>query len=61
MAGMKRHNIFKPEIVHDEGDPRGYETGYDRFGPKVGAKELGATVYELPPGQSVCPYHYGTR
>jgi uncharacterized cupin superfamily protein len=58
MAGVKRHNIFRPEIVHDEGDPAGYETGYDRFGPKIGAKHLGATVYELPPGQSVCPYHY---
>ena len=28
------------------------------MGPLVGASDLGATVYELPPGQAVCPYHY---
>jgi uncharacterized cupin superfamily protein len=55
---MKRHNINKPELVNDEGDPQGYETGYDRFGPKIGATQLGGTVYDLPPGQSICPYHY---
>ena len=30
----------------------------DRFGPKIGAARIGATVYELPPGQALCPYHY---
>ena len=29
-----------------------------RLGPSLGARQLGATVYELPPGQSICPYHY---
>jgi uncharacterized cupin superfamily protein len=29
-----------------------------RFGPSIGAVKLGASLYELPPGQSVCPYHY---
>jgi uncharacterized cupin superfamily protein len=29
-----------------------------RLGPQVGAQESGASVYELPPGQAVCPYHY---
>ena len=29
-----------------------------RFGPLLGAEQLGATVYELPPGQAICPYHY---
>ena len=29
-----------------------------RVGPLVGASKLGLSVYELPPGQSVCPYHY---
>ena len=32
----------------------------DRFGPKIGASRIGATVYELPPGQALCPYHYET-
>jgi uncharacterized cupin superfamily protein len=55
---MKRHNINEPDLVNDAGDPEGYRTGYDRIGPKIGAAKLGATVYDLPPGQSVCPYHY---
>jgi uncharacterized cupin superfamily protein len=29
-----------------------------RFGPSIGATKLGASLYELPPGQSICPYHY---
>jgi uncharacterized cupin superfamily protein len=24
----------------------------------IGASALGLSVYELPPGQSICPYHY---
>ena len=38
--------------------PAGYRTGYRRLGPLVGAEQLGLSVYELPPGQSICPYHY---
>jgi uncharacterized cupin superfamily protein len=29
-----------------------------RFGKELGAKLLGGTIYELPPGQSNCAYHY---
>jgi uncharacterized cupin superfamily protein len=29
-----------------------------RLGPQLEAEQLGASVYELPPGQSICPYHY---
>jgi uncharacterized cupin superfamily protein len=29
-----------------------------RLGPLLGAARLGATLYELPPGQSISPYHY---
>ena len=29
-----------------------------RFGPSLGAEKMGASLYELPPGQSICPYHY---
>jgi uncharacterized cupin superfamily protein len=55
---MKSYNLNRPEIVHDEGDPKGFQTGYDRFGPKIGASQIGGTVYELPPGEALCPYHY---
>ena len=29
-----------------------------RFGPTIGAEKLGGSVYDLDPGESVCPYHY---
>jgi uncharacterized cupin superfamily protein len=28
-----------------------------RFGRQVGAARTGTSVYELPPGQAICPYH----
>jgi uncharacterized cupin superfamily protein len=53
-------NLFDVELQHDEGDPPGYGTGYKRVGPLVGGSQLGLTVYGVPPGQSICPYHYET-
>jgi uncharacterized cupin superfamily protein len=29
-----------------------------RFGPALGAAKSGASLYELPPGEALCPYHY---
>ena len=55
---METFNIFEPTFAYDPEDPDGYHAGMDRFGPKIGASKIGATVYELPPGQSLCPYHY---
>src|SRR5436309_6527345 len=56
---MKRINIAAPEFTYDEGDPEGFRSGQARLGKLLdGAEESGATVYELPPGQAICPYHY---
>jgi uncharacterized cupin superfamily protein len=55
---MRRINISAPEFAYDETDPNGFRSGMARLGPDLGAKQLGTTVYELPPGQAVCPYHY---
>ena len=55
---MRRVNIAAPEFAYDPDDPEGFRAGAFRFGPMLGASRLGATVYELPPGQAVCPYHY---
>ena len=55
---MRRINIASPEFEYDAGDPPGFQSGMHRFGPALGAEQMGATVYELPPGQAVCPYHY---
>ena len=55
---MKSFNIFDATFEYDDVDPDGYKGGYNRFGPKIGSEKIGGTVYELPPGQSLCPYHY---
>ena len=55
---MARVNIADPEFSYDPDDPDGFRAGMFRFGPRLGAERTGASVYELPPGQAVCPYHY---
>jgi uncharacterized cupin superfamily protein len=51
-------NLFDVETTRDADDPAGYETPYARIGPLVGSSALGASVYVLNEGQSVCPYHW---
>jgi uncharacterized cupin superfamily protein len=51
-------NLFQVEVTQDDDDPEGYHTAYARIAPLVGGRLLGLSVYELPPGQSICPYHY---
>ena len=55
---MTRFNLNDASPEYDSSDPEGYRSAMDRFGPKIGAQQLGGSVYELPPGQSICPYHY---
>jgi uncharacterized cupin superfamily protein len=38
--------------------PPGFRSRWARLAPSLGAEGLGATVYELPPGEAICPYHY---
>jgi uncharacterized cupin superfamily protein len=58
VAAVRRVNISAPPFEYDADDPEGFRSGMFRFGKLLGASRLGATVYELPPGQSICPYHY---
>src|SRR5215210_6889485 len=55
---MDRVNIAAPLFRYDPSDPEGFRSGSARLGPDLGARETGTTVYELPPGQAICPYHY---
>lgn len=55
---LRRVNLLSAEVGQDADDPPGYESGYLRLGPLIGAARMGATIYELAPGQSNCPYHY---
>ena len=51
-------NLFDVELQRDDDDPPGYGTDYRRVAPELGGGLLAFNVFELPPGQSVCPYHY---
>jgi uncharacterized cupin superfamily protein len=55
---MRKINIAKPDFTYESEDPPGFRSGMFRLAKLVGAADLGASVYELPPGQAVCPYHY---
>ena len=56
---MQRINIASPQFEYDAEDPEGFRSGLARLGKLLGgARESGVSVYELPPGQAVCPYHY---
>jgi uncharacterized cupin superfamily protein len=55
---MQRVDVSNPKLAYDPDDPDGFRCGRHRLGPELGADQTGASVYELPPGQALCPYHY---
>ena len=55
---MRKVNLFAIETVTDPEDPEGYRAGAIKLAPRIGAGEIGGSIYDLPPGQSICPYHY---
>ena len=42
---MKTFNIFAPSFEYYDEYPDGYHAGMDRFGAKIGATKMGASVY----------------
>lgn len=58
---MEIFNIFTgaADVGPDGREPPGYEkTRAVRVGAKIGATRLGMSIYELDPGQAICPYHF---
>jgi uncharacterized cupin superfamily protein len=58
---MEIINLFQVEtdIGPDGNEPPGYEqTRAARVGKTIGATKMGMSIYELPTGQAVCPYHF---
>ena len=51
-------NVFEPEFEPEDEWPEGYAGRFARIGKRAGSERLGATVYEVPPGNSTCPYHW---
>ena len=55
---MRRANVFSDPGAPGESDPEGYRSLAAAVGKHAGGRQLAVKVYELPAGQSVCPYHY---
>jgi uncharacterized cupin superfamily protein len=55
---MPAINVEDLKFEFDPADPEGFRAAMARLGPALGARSTGLSVYELPPGQVLCPYHY---
>jgi uncharacterized cupin superfamily protein len=55
---VRRANVLSADCEFDETDPDGYRSGQARVGQAVGGEALVVKVFELPPREAVCPYHY---
>jgi uncharacterized cupin superfamily protein len=55
---MRRVRLGDAAFGYDPEDPAGFRAGMARMGETLGATRTGASLYELPPGQALCPYHY---
>ena len=55
---MQRVRLSDASFEYDPEDPEGFRSGMARFGGDFDAEDTGATLYDLPAGEAVCPYHY---
>ena len=51
-------NVYDQQFEYDETDPPGYRAGVTRVGAAAGGKDLVLKEFEIPPGETLCPYHY---
>lgn len=58
MGAVGTVNVFSDPCAYDPQDPEGYHSAVANVGRAAGGRALAVKVYELPNGQSVCPYHY---
>jgi uncharacterized cupin superfamily protein len=52
-------NVFEPEFDGDQERP-GFAYRRAQVGHQAGGERLGASLYEIPPGQATFPYHHHT-
>ena len=53
-------NIFDDSGWETESGREGYRHRSTPFGKRIGGELIGATLYELPPGERTWPYHWET-
>jgi uncharacterized cupin superfamily protein len=50
-------NVFESDF-DEHGERDGFRWRGESVGRKAGGEQLGASTYEVPPGESTFPYHY---
>jgi uncharacterized cupin superfamily protein len=55
---MRHVSVSDRHFEYDDDDPEGYRSGVARVGAEVDARETSIKLFEIPPGESLCPYHY---
>jgi uncharacterized cupin superfamily protein len=55
---VRRANLAEIDCDRRPQLPDGFQRSSTRIGAALGAALTGLSVYELPPGQAVSPYHY---
>ena len=54
---MRRFNLYRAELDNESQRP-GFRWRRVRVGEAIGAEQIGASLYELPPGERTFPYHF---
>ncbi|HEV2726718.1 MAG TPA: hypothetical protein VGV34_00400, partial [Solirubrobacterales bacterium] len=50
-------NVFRPEFEKGE-RPKGFRSRRARIGYELGTELIGASLWEVPPGEAAYPYHF---
>lgn len=51
-------DVFAARFDYDSSDPEGYRSGVSNVGRLSGGSANHVKLFEIPAGQSSCPYHY---
>jgi uncharacterized cupin superfamily protein len=51
-------SVYTQQFEYDDADPPGYRAGVSQIGKAAGGRDNIVKEFEIPAGESVCPYHY---
>ena len=51
-------NVYEQQFEYDDTDRPGYRAGVTRIGALAGGKDTVLKEFQIPPGETLCPYHY---